>query len=484
MMINKLLALICIGLLLMPVPASAAINAATQWNIRTDGADTNGCAFKAGASGTDFSLQAAAEDSGTDLVIDGATDTIVTSATHNFVAADIGNHIQVTAGTGFTTGFYEIVSTASNAATLDRAVGTLGSTGGTWAMGGACLTIGKPVGSYVAGNTINIKGGNYTSTSTHAAWATAGTATAPVTIAGYTTTPGDTVGTNAAWTGPVITSATNSIILFTMNATAFYTLKNLKMTHTAGTRGICIQAVTAAGTPVRLEHMIFDGCATAYTTNALANVVTIIDSYIANSTGTAVLFNTSNAVPYVIDSFFIDNAGTGALTFTAGLNARVWNSVFKGNQDGIRDTGTTNTTTLLVYGSTFIGNVRGIYSAETTTAPAFINENNVYYNNSTGGIIFDFAGTGADNRVLSNRCNAYGANGANHTGLSAGLYQVTLTADPMTSSTNFAPNNTAGGGAALRGAGCPGAMIDGVTTSYRDIGAVQSQATAGGTRVY
>jgi hypothetical protein len=68
----------------------------------------------------------------TDLVIDASLNTKVTSASHNFVASDVGRMLRVNSGTGFTTGTYRIVSCASNAATLDRAVGTVGSTGGAF----------------------------------------------------------------------------------------------------------------------------------------------------------------------------------------------------------------------------------------------------------------------------------------------------------------------------------------------------------------
>lgn len=67
----------------------------------------------------------------TDLVIDASLNTKVTSASRNFVAADVGRILYVSGGTGFTVGYYVVVSVASNAATLDRAVGTTGSTGGT-----------------------------------------------------------------------------------------------------------------------------------------------------------------------------------------------------------------------------------------------------------------------------------------------------------------------------------------------------------------
>src|SRR5438105_2455552 len=104
-----------------------AISASFVWEVRTTGADTNGGGFKTGATGTDFSQQDAAQASGADLAVDATTNTKITSATHNFVAADVGNLIQISAGTGYTTGFYEIVSVASNAATLDRSPAAVGT---------------------------------------------------------------------------------------------------------------------------------------------------------------------------------------------------------------------------------------------------------------------------------------------------------------------------------------------------------------------
>lgn len=57
---------------------------------------------------------------------------------------------------------------------------------------------------------------------------------------------------------------------------------------------------------------------------------------------------------------------------------------------------------------------------------------------------------------------------------------ITLSADPFVNAAagNFALNNTAGGGAACRAAGIPGAFPGGLTTGYLDIGAVQHQETA------
>lgn len=73
--------------------------------------------------------------SGADLVIDGVTNTKVTSATHTFVAGDVGKQVLIIAGTGFTKSRVTINSVEAGAATLSASAGTLGSTGGTWALG-------------------------------------------------------------------------------------------------------------------------------------------------------------------------------------------------------------------------------------------------------------------------------------------------------------------------------------------------------------
>lgn len=145
----------------------AALASTTQWEVRTTGNANNGGGFNPSNAtpGTDFSQQDAAEDSGTDLAsADGdANPCVVTSATHNFVDADEGNIIKIyETGDGFTVGYYEIVSTSTNAATLDRACGTDGAkTGGDWSLGGAINHPQTIAPSVVAGNIIWIEGGTY-----------------------------------------------------------------------------------------------------------------------------------------------------------------------------------------------------------------------------------------------------------------------------------------------------------------------------------
>lgn len=67
----------------------------------------------------------------TDLVIDGSNAAKITSVARPFVSTDVNRVLDVSAGTGFTVGRYAVVSVTSGAATLDRAVGTTSSTGGT-----------------------------------------------------------------------------------------------------------------------------------------------------------------------------------------------------------------------------------------------------------------------------------------------------------------------------------------------------------------
>jgi hypothetical protein len=80
---------------------------------------------------------------------------------------------------------------------------------------------------------------------------------------------------------------------------------------------------------------------------------------------------------------------------------------------------------------------------------------NVYYNNNGGG--------------------------ANLSGITATATDITVTVDPLTNATggDFSVNNTAGGGAAIRGLGFPGVFPGVSTTGYATPGAVQPQASAG-----
>jgi hypothetical protein len=230
---NKILFLLFLSLFI-PSVCFGAIHADTVWECMQDATanNVNGGGFNASnaSPGIDRSQQTTAHDNGTDLAIDAADNTVVSSASHNFVAADNGNIIHITAGTGFTAGWYEIVSTASNEATLDRACGSVGSTNGTWYLGGA-LSLNSTLDDdffeqCVAGNIIYMK---YNASSfalgEHVAIAKDGTTTNPITLEGYNTTRGDNPTTTSR---PTLAKAAS-----TLDFGNYWIVKNLIVTTTS-----------------------------------------------------------------------------------------------------------------------------------------------------------------------------------------------------------------------------------------------------------
>jgi len=129
-----------------------------------------GCATVASPTGgtftIDYSRSTASPFASTDIAT--ASNTTLTSATNPFGLNMVGNHLHVTAGTGFTVGWYEIVSVSGTTATIDRSIGTHPLTGGTGKVGGA-LSLGSSDdavfelqvagGSTTAGARYFIKGG-------------------------------------------------------------------------------------------------------------------------------------------------------------------------------------------------------------------------------------------------------------------------------------------------------------------------------------
>ena len=111
----------------------------------------------------DYSQSSTAKASITNLVIDSVTNTIISSASYTFTKADVGNLIRITAGTNFTTGHYSIIGVNAGKATLDSAVGTVSSTGGTGYLGGGMLTFYNITGSNLFGHRFYVKNGTYSS---------------------------------------------------------------------------------------------------------------------------------------------------------------------------------------------------------------------------------------------------------------------------------------------------------------------------------
>ncbi len=462
-----------------------AISALAQFEVRTTGVDTNGGGFVAGATGTDFSQQDAAQSSGTDLVVDATLNTKVTSATHNFVAADVGNLIQITAGAGWTTGFYQVLSVASNAATLDRSPAATSTTGGTWALGGGLATIAKALTGWVAQNIIWVKKGTYTRTTQLALTGTnASPNQSPDMILGYNVSHGDNpIGSDRPtlkWTAAVDglvpqngelnlivahfivdgnATGVTGINVNSLSSDLGLTFVNLRVTGWT-TRGILVFS-SYMTVFIRCE---VDSCPSGTTAAAsiYASFASFYDCEVHDNACNGFTFEGQDSSPSV---FVRCNAyrNTGGSSCGFSLSGHSHKCVLEGcvaygnAGDGYKD----NTTYTSISVRNCIFSQNGGYGMNTITqrlARPDIDYNFFYSNTS-----------GAQNGVV------------------AGAHDVTLTADPFTNASlsangaaDFSLNTTAGGGAAVRAAGYPGTSPSGNSVGHLDGGAYQHADPAGG----
>lgn len=147
-----------------------AVNSTAIWRVRPSGSNTNGGGYDPGiaGAGVDYSQQNAAQASGTAGTATGTT-TFTDVVANNFPNAP-GNALYIT-GTGFTTGWYFMVSwNSSSSIVLDRSPGT--GTVGTWHLGGGWAdywtNYGGASNPVVGGNTIYVLGSGTPNPSSYA----------------------------------------------------------------------------------------------------------------------------------------------------------------------------------------------------------------------------------------------------------------------------------------------------------------------------
>ncbi|MGO9519564.1 MAG: hypothetical protein ACLPND_21210 [Candidatus Korobacteraceae bacterium] len=483
MSIIKQLLAVFLGALLVQ-PLSANIQSGMQWDVRTTGADTNGGGFDPTVTspGTDYSQQASAQVAFTDLII-GSTTTQLTSVLDAFGATSPGNVINITGGSGCTTGWFEILSVSGSTATMDRAVGTAasvctGNLGGSFATPAQGITQATAstvaLGTIFLGNTVNVKAGTYT----QAALTTIDNSyVALVTVLGYSATHGD------GGTKPLITeSAGNNLFNtgFCGTSPCRIVVNNVSMSTTAGSPGDGFLAFRNNG-PSYLDLVIsnskmdgfriaVNGDYTGYLYNWSA--LYLLNTEIVNTT----TYCASNGRPgpvgvtYVVNSYLHNSTGTSDCLVTQGVELFVINSVIAANGGSAITPHTYPAALVYVINSDLSLNGGSGVTGENLQ----ILQNSIMYGNGAYGI--NAAGVYP---TAINQNNAYGANtSGDRNNLAVGTGDVSLSANPFTSSSNFALNATAGGGAALKAHGTPGLMPAG--TGYIDIGALQSQCTGGG----
>ncbi|MGE4196017.1 MAG: right-handed parallel beta-helix repeat-containing protein [Phycisphaerales bacterium] len=452
------------------MPLSADIS----WNVRTDGAATNGGGFTAGASGTNHTLQAAAQYAVTDGVTDGSS--TITSATANFGTDVVGNVMYVAGGTGsITAGRYEI--TARNSATsvtVDRSTGLTAGTGVTLNIGGALSSPGLAAGVKVAGNDVTIMAGTYTVTtgSSNVDGGTINESTGgvaspynPSRWVGYQTTPGD------GGTKPVIqinSTGVTGVTMFNLSGGPMTLIENLTLDGASKTsiRGVHDQSS---------GHVVFRNCKIMNMTNYglldQNNDVSINCEITGCSVSSAARF-----IGLAVGCYSHDNTIAGFESF----DGTFVNCISESNSGASTDGFYANGSTIRCFGCVAYGNGRGGFDMTGNTARSALFVNCIAEGNTSYG--FRATATASNSHLI--HCAGYNNTAGNYDGSNAPTLVnfVALTGSPFTNAAagDFTLNATADAGAACRAAGFPATITGATGTSYRDIGAMQHQDAGGG----
>lgn len=477
--------------LILVAPAFAAFDPSTGWTVNSSGSDSNGACFAplivgVPSGGTNGTLLSPVTY--TDLVI-GATNTQITSVAHPFSSASVGNCINISSGTGFTVQTVQIISVTGVTATCDKAVGTALSTGGHGIYGGAYANYSTALAILVTFNTIWLKSGTTVTTTSAFTKNIAGGFS--VATASYTSVWGDNAGQNCSTiTCPLVTTATNSTLLFSPTGSGIMAFEQIAFSNTAAT------SAPAFGSTSAIWQLSLDGCkiGPTFTTaidgdNSTYYGIELVmrNTEITGTTAAAVLDNAGLGV--TLDGNYIHgNTGTvGSDSHTVlefnGLGGplTVTNNLIVNNTGtGLYANLSLTIFTLYIRNNTFAfnsvaGGSGGLSFVQYTSA--FI-ESNIFYGNSPYGI-----GSSIPLTPFPYDRNAFGDNATGDAnGIGTGTNSITGIGNPFvnSSSGNFALNSTAGAGSLLKGAGSPAVFAGGTSTSYPDIGAVQSASSSGG----
>ena len=436
-----------------------ALPATTVLEVRTGASDNNGGGFVTGETGTDYSQQDAAQASLTTASTVHTTTTQINVAVADFTVSslDVGNLLQIINPPGTATaGVYRITTAdvPNNRWTLDRSAGTSGQTV-VGSMGGAFATPGKASGiTTVAGMIVWVKSGTYNISST-----TANVANGRVTLgvantrmSGYQNTRGDLTGVR-----PLFLATVNTMTLVAISNELLFGNINLSAGSATGIAGISASAgaivhdvrMTGANATAGLlanTNSVFIRCeATGGTVNGFQGAGGSFYGCVASAVGGRGFAVSGSDLSSFIRCISTGNTGGSGKGFDMGTltgSALYVNCVANSNaQTGFDNTGGGNQSV-----------------------------------NWINCISWDNAGDGFDEGHAWS-CAA----GSNLEDFDATTIQhstITLTADPFVDAIglDFALNDKAGGGAACRGMGMPGAFPSlVVTTSYPDIGCAQHQ---------
>ena len=460
---------IFLAYLLAANPAYALVTENSRWEVRTTATagNLNGCAYDPFYGETDGTQQNEHAYHATDLRIGSAT-TQVGSLTVPFLSSHTGNALHVTAGTGFTQGWHTIkYVNVEGTATLNSPAGSLGSTGGTGRVGGACSlasTLDDDMFEAVnSSNVVWINSGTYT-LGEAVAIATDATNLLPVDIIGYGKVRGDKPRGGDL---PVLATGANGLdsqgagfrwrnMSFTGTASAVATMgtiskhENLKSVNTSGTAGRTAITLSAASILVGSELVSTNGIGI----NFNSNFIKVYGNYIHHSTNCMQMGNLSNInISYNLFETCYSTAILCGATFSNPQSIISYNTIFGSSAyahgTGItQGAGTPGNGDNMIFGNILYGLKVGI---------SIRNKTNNYY---------DY------NNFFNNEVNITTAaeNGPNDTFVDP---QFT---DWVNSDFRIGSN--------LKGLGFPGAFGSSRSTGSLDIGAVHraEPAASGGTR--
>jgi hypothetical protein len=379
-----------------------------------DGADPdlkNAAWIGYGAGGTDYSQQAAAQVSAADIcIVDGATTEIYRSGATKWADDYVNNVIHLTAGTGFTAGWYHITAIdANDDAVLDRSAGAAESVNGTGAVGGAFLLGGsldqEVLQAVQAGNRIWLSGANADPGSTYTmgeavagGTSTVGTVTSPIRLSGYMAGRGDDcAGTKM----PLLNSAA-----YNCTWPGYWIIKNLRSSNTTANGFQLLSGYT------KCENCWFDnssGTAGRYAVYDASGHSTFVGCQMSSAKGIACGGSTGSRLVHcylhdsdrglvaggstvsIIDCVF-DSCLVAAGSYGYGIDAATTNdhtlvgNVFYNCTCGLHGTTTAH---LLVLGNIFSSCVDGVLCTTATLSNLY--DYNIWWNSIAGEDIHGFS---------------------------------------------------------------------------------------------
>lgn len=444
---------------------SAAIGEGVLYNLAYEPSTAAGCSTVGTPTSGTFTVDYKHNTlpvSVTDAVTAGTS--TITSATANFTPAMVGNHVYVTGGTAAIVASWYEVKTYVNATTItvDRSNGLDIGTGATLKLGGPMASPGGARASCHGVADIIVKSGTYTTTSTSADIAggriTVGNTNAfpdLMRIIGYGTRPGD-YGTR-----PVFKAGGGLLSHNLITMGNYSHVDNVKVdgSSNSGVAGIDCLNKSGAGI-IRCEvincpsggiyangfGVFVFACSASGCNSGITIQQGAVGKFCVSHSNTALGIGCAGG--HLAHCLSYNNAGAAVDGFSfGGVDAvmSIVNCTAYGN--GRHGFNISNEQIQnLIANCLAAGNGAAGFNGETT--PNLIAFNNAGYDNPSGDAV----------------------------GIACNFGFVTLTADPFTDAggADFSLNNTAGGGAACRGAGFNGFLAGG--TSYPDIGALQADS--------